>query len=264
MNKRIVLIGVLLIVLGLIAAVIATTTFNNSVKTLASQLLRNATINSTMRSFAYVQISLSNASQIYVLAEMNKSANFYIFNSSAFGAWTASASNTVNSTGLAAAEALEGRGALFIAKNSTFVDSASPVAPNSTEDIVFSASNATEPAGTYYAVSDNTNGSASASNGTVMTKLVYYAPGTLSSNTISKYSGSGTTVLAGSVMFLILIIAGIILLVYGLIKKPKAEALPPQFQEPGKKEENKGGAGKPDDYISGIYDKIEGKGKKNK
>ncbi len=263
MNKRIVLIGIVLIVLGIIAAIIASSTFSNSIQLLAGQLLRNATIHSAQQNYAYLPINVTNASQIYVLAELNKSSNFYVFNGSAFGVWVSAVKNATNASGIRTAVSLEGKGAYFIAENSTFVDTASSVAPNSTENIVYAASNAVEPAGTYYAVSDNTNGSASANNGTVLTKLVYYMPGTISSNTLAEYSGPGDTVLASSIAFLALVIAGIILVIYGVWKKPKPDVVPAQFQEPKKDDTPNKPGEKADDYISGLYDRIEGrKGKK--
>ena len=261
MRKKIVIVGVILILFGILAAAIATTTFNGSIKSFASQVLKNATARAAPGSFAYVPISLPNASQIYVLAELNKSANFYLMNGSAFSSWSAAMGNTINVTGVSAAAALEGNGTIFIARNSTFIDTASPVAPNSTEDIMYSSPNVTEPAGMYYVVADNTNGSASSGNGSVLARIVYYAPGTVSSNTIAEYSGSGNTVLGSGIAFLVLVVAGLVFVIYGIVKKPKPGAVPEQFQD-RKTGGHAPGGEKPDNYISSLYDKIEGKGKK--
>lgn len=263
MNKKVIVIGIILIGLGALAGFIATSTFNNSMRSFADQVLKNATITSAANSFSYAPISLSNASQIYIMAGLNKSANFYLMNSSAFNAWSAEMKSGTNANGIGAAVSLEKDGAIFIARNSTFIDTASPAPPNSTEEIVYSSANALEPAGTYYTVLDNTNGSASSNNGIVTSRMIYYAPGTVSNSTLSEYKGSSSTVFASSISFLALVVAGIILIIYGIVKRPKPEVMPEQFQD-AKKDSTASKAEEPDNYISSLYDKIEGRGKKGK
>ena len=131
-------------------------------------------------------------------------------------------------TGLDYAASLEGDGALVIYKNTTiasipFLSQLSQSGVQETKPIYSINTSKPYAQGAYYIVIDNTNGSASA-NGAIAANIVVPTP--LSNSTIAYFNKAQLSLLPYGTVFFVLLVAGIILIVYGYFKKPR-EPQPP-------------------------------------
>ena len=142
--------------------------------------------------------------------------DFYLFNYSGFSKWASIAYAGNAPSGYSAALSLEGAGLLYGYKNArsatvpytSSIDNVSPF--YQTNATLLNSAN-----GAYYAVVDNTNGSASSATQVKATILYQSKPSSLTQGQTASALG----VLAAGAGFFILLIAGIILIIYGLVKK---------------------------------------------
>lgn len=251
MMKKFVYIGVILVVVALIILVLSGSLI--SLKGVLTQA--NYTVSSGM--FSYLSLTLANQSAILLAGSFSGPLNFYLFNSSAFSKWSAAVDSANALPGYQVAQSLKGAGLFFEYRNVTSI-----IVPyqqgvyNVTPLYSLNVSKGF-PAGTYYAVMDNTPGSPSAGHA-VNATLLYATQGSTSSNSaVSKFVDEEAAL---GLAFLILLIAGIIVIIIGFIKKPKmmvqqqqttAGTVPSQ-QKTGKNEMS-------DEQIDKLYKKIKKK-----
>lgn len=223
MIKKIVLIGLLLIAASIAVLFIGGTLVLNSASLISNQL---SNINASIApgNFSYVHLVAQNASFFVFLAKLSSNANFYVFNQSGFSTWTNGIS-TARVSGLSYAISLENKGAFIIYRNASVPTAPSLVASDPT--LLFTYNSLQPyPAGTYYFVVDNTNGSASFQK-QIGAEFIYTQPinnqsinsGTLGS--IPKNLFNNELIVGG--IFFFLLIAGILVSLYGTFKKPPEE-----------------------------------------
>ncbi len=257
MEKKIVYIGLGLIVLSIIVLLLSSGTTSSLSQSLQSSFLtQNITVQA--HNFASIQLNATNSSYIFVIGVMNNPANFYLFNSSAYSKWTSYIQTANSPSGLTKAISLEGNGVSIIYRNQTNVSIPSGTGFVQTTPFYAISNQSMFRKGTYYAVIDNTNGSASEAN-PVKASFVYLPPITnqsLASGPFSSFSKQLNQEILYGLAFFILIAAGIIVLIYGLIKKPKT----PGGGQPSQQKVNP----KADQqYVDNLYKNVD-KNSKNK
>ncbi|MDE1856672.1 MAG: hypothetical protein KGH98_01155 [Candidatus Micrarchaeota archaeon] len=216
MIKKIVLIGLLVFVIGLVVMFSLSATQNISGLTQTQPIAKNVTIGAS--SFYSLPLYISNYSLMLVIGNFSAPVNLYLFNGSALSRWSGRASNS--SSGLSDAKSLEGAGAeLVISNASGFYLPAMQFTSNSTR-VAYSAlapGKGIQP-GTYYLVADNTNGSVS-SKSSISGQLAYL-PEVPNETTPANLGALGNQIAIGAVGFII-VLAGIVIIVIGLMKAPK-------------------------------------------
>lgn len=233
MIKKIVYIGLLVFVIGLVAMFSNAATQNISGLSQAQPIASNFSINAS--SFYSAPLYISNLSLVIVLCNFSRPVNIYLMNSSGLSAWS-------RSEGLSRAESLEGKGTLLIVRNSTLFSLPSLQANNSSTHVLYSGlGKARFNPGTYYLVADNTNGSASSKD--PVSGQIVYVPEVPNETTQANLSQFGTQIAFGAVGFII-VLAGIVLIVYGLMKAPKV---------PGRKD----GDTPSDEEVDRLYSGVE-------
>ncbi len=229
MLKRTVFIGIALIVVALVLFAIS-----GEVAKSSSGPLRITNLTVAPESYSYTAVTYSNnASAIAIYAFINKPANIYVLNGSAFSEWSSHVSGNVS--GIAYAHEI-GVNSSYIVQNKTLA--IIPLIVNGT------ASNSIS---TVYVVVDNTNGSPSSASRLNVS--------------VSHVEVKGSAIVVTSALsfgFIILIIAGIIVLIYGLVKKPKAVEPFPGNETPDKADRNS------KEYIDNLYKVASGKRKRGR
>lgn len=225
MNKKTILIGILVIIIGIVIYVVARATatlpFTLMNTTLASGRFNNLTLN-------------TSSSKLFLYSvEASSPINVYVFNSSAYRTWSGSVTNSGFASGLNEAKALEGQGTLYTYINTTTLLFASGEGTSTDGNLIYKASNHTLNASSFYVfVLQDANGNAT-NPGAVETNASYLPPVTQSE--LSNNKALGNYILTG-VLFLIsivVIVAGLIVAIYGLFRKPKTT---PATTEQGIKE----------------------------
>jgi hypothetical protein len=221
MNKKIVIIGLLLVLASIgVLFIGGNLVLNNA--SLVSNQLKSANLTISAGNFSYVQLGATNASFFVLLAKLSNNANFYVFNQSGFSAWSAGVHSARGASGIRYAISLENKGAFMIYKN-TSTPSVPPLVSSDPSLIFAYNSSIPYPQGSYYFVVDNTNGSASSQM--LMNAQFVYAPPINNQSIKSGALGSipaalvNNELLVGGVFF-ILLVAGICVTLYGLVKKP--------------------------------------------
>lgn len=204
MKKKLVFIGVGLLVTALVLFIISGYLLSNGF----SKNVNVTSLKVNPDNFTYLPISYNNSiSAIAIYSISENQTNLYIFNSSLFSRWYSYMS--VNHTAVSGYEYAQHIGA---SNSSLFRNTTIQVVP-----INLRGSSANSFAGKIYVVVDNTKGSKSASMH--VNTSISFVP--LSGSTILVSAGLGYGVL-------ILGIAAIIIIVWGLLKKddspPKAVA----------------------------------------
>ncbi len=208
MRKKIVIIGLVLIVAAFIASF------------LLSYINPFMYMNTTISGNGFFSINFSmpsnTSSALFMFAgRFNKSINFYSFNLTAFQKWKALVgANPAN--GLSYAKALEGNGTLAILTNVTSI--ALPAEHNITNATLVYSSNRSVSNETEVFVMQGISGITNAS-------IAYIPPVTAS--TLSKYPSISNAIYymgLGSLSAIVLFIVGLGMIIYGLIKKPKLPA----------------------------------------
>lgn len=255
MDKRMVLIGIVLLVVAFLVFLA-----NNSVSTSLVTGLSNLSVSQNLTvlpySYGYVVLPIQgNAQTFYILlSNFSKPINSYLFNSSAYTKWKSAVTANVPANGFDTAVSLERNGTFFIFRNSTLASVPSQLISNNKSVVYSTSENASYVNGTYYLVLDNTNGSESA-NSVVNAEIKYLAPitnSTLQTSKLSNISNSFQTALWLGVAFFFLLIAGIILLVFGFFRKRRdqLEAMPPPGKEKLKNDEVS------KEYVDKLYSNL--------
>ncbi len=224
MKKKFIYIGIILLVVAFAMLVLAGSMLKSTVNNLFTQ--KNVTIGPA--AFSYEQVQLTRQPAIIAMIS-DAPVNFYVFNSTGFLRWSSSMYPTNSPSGYKSALSLESAGLVYGylgTKSATVPYSAS--IDNTTPFYETNSTSLDNVTGTYYAVIDNTNGSASSANG-VKASVLYEST---SSSLSSSQAASAIGVLAAGASFFVLLIAGIALVIYGLVKKqPVAPGAPSPAQQ---------------------------------
>lgn len=252
MIKKIVYIGLILLATALIVFMVSggiSSEISQNLQGLAQS--QNLTI--PQNSFSYVAMPLSNSSTFYLaVANFSKPINVYLLNNSAFASWKSAVSGNTPVNSLGVAVSLEGKGAFYI-YNSVTIATIPAYLGNANITPLYSASiNKTYAAGNYYFVMDNTNDSSSALQ--VQSRVAYLPPVTNSSLKTGAFANIGNEfqqeVYLG-VFFFIFLVLGVIILVWGVMKKPKNEG---EQAAPGWKPQTKGELNPK--YVNQLYKNV--------
>ncbi|MFI5412733.1 MAG: hypothetical protein ACHQX1_02485, partial [Candidatus Micrarchaeales archaeon] len=158
--------------------------------------------------------------------------------------------------------ALENKGALYIFKNA--INATVPVgfAPIGAAPVYSTNQSSIYPKGAYYFVVDNTNGSVSANN-KLQASIIYLPPLSNSSITSGPFAGLSNQInqeLIFGFLFFVLLVAGVIVIIYGFIKKPKGEAVAaPVYGKLQKEDKNIDQS-----YVDKLYKDVEKRKKAKK
>ncbi|MCL4363029.1 hypothetical protein M1439_01105 [Candidatus Marsarchaeota archaeon] len=210
MQKRLVYSGLLLIALSVILfSIIASSTSSTFSKLYGDLVYKNITVNSN--SLYYIDINSTTAYPMLMGLGMHSPAQVFLFNASSFSSWISGAGPK---SGLSGAILFEGKG-LMLAYNNT-MNVSIPTEPNNA--LVYQSnsskiSSGELPIGSYKLVIDNANGSSSLN--TAINATYVYLP----SSSISSITGSASGMGIMSIVALLLFISGLVLLVYGIIKR---------------------------------------------
>ncbi len=211
MKKKFIYIGVILLVVAFAMLLLAGSLLNSTVNNLFTQ--KNVTVGPS--AFTYEQVQLTRQPAIIAMIS-DAPVNFYVFNSTGFLKWSSSMYSTNAPSGYRSALPLEGAGLVYGylgTKSATIPYSAS--IDNTTPFYETNSTSLDNVTGTYYAVVDNTNGSASSASG-VKASVLYEST---SSSLAGSQAASAVGVLAAGASFFVLLIAGIALVIYGIVKK---------------------------------------------
>jgi hypothetical protein len=254
-------IGIAFIIAAIVVILISTGTTSNIGTTLQQTLIVN---NLTIKSgeIASTPININANSFVFAFITLTKPANIYFFNNSAYKIWINETNTTNSPTGLKNAENLEGAGALIIYRNTT--NATIPTNLGSVNSSLLYSTNQSQlyPKGTYDFVIDNSNGSASRSSN-FAAKVAYLPPftnGSLSSGPLAQLGSQIDQEVVYGVLFFLLFVAGIIIVIYGLIKEPKdKQASVPKNDQPQKLETKAD-----QQYVDELYKKVDAKKKRKK
>ena len=226
MNKRTMYIALLLIAIGIAIWVAASFSFGS----LQNQIVQSttySTANLTVKPDNYASYQLQlNGSYLSSLAYVvSPSSNLYLFNTTAYSAWLNARRSDYNASGIALAKILESKGAVLIAQNVTLSPTFNLATNASGSNITYN-SGARPSNSTYYLVIDNTKGSGSL-NKSVQAGILYAVTPIAS---LDQFLTSTKTIsLAGSIPAFLILVIGIILLIYGALRRSKLkDALQPE------------------------------------
>jgi hypothetical protein len=231
MRKKLVYIGIVLLIIAIILFGLSSYILGNSLK--SNILTRNVTIGPG--NYTYLQVNEAKGSVVLALSILlNNSANAYLLNVSQFSNWDNYMMAHRNASGIAYA--------------STIVNS-SYIYPNITQKVVPVLLKGNQTNSTGYLVIDNGKGSPSTSMS--VEGIISYIP--LNSSAVLLTAGLGWGVI-------ILGIAAIIVIVYGAIKsdEPKEVAAPalPGGNTKTLKDQ------KDQEYVDNLYKGVKSSGKK--
>ncbi len=220
MNKRTMMIGAAVLIVGLIAWVAIG---------LTAQIPKLPPVtydNFTMRSggFNVFNISISNTTYVFLVeASFSEPINAYVFSGNSLGTWKASLIS--NSSGLVKAEALEGNGLIVAYTNlTTFV-----LPGTSNNGNLVYVENGTSTSGNaivsnYSIVFENSNGNVVNAKPVSVT-MGYIRPQSLpgfhSGTSLSNYL---LTIEVAEATFFIMMLVGLGIVIYGVIRKPRTSA----------------------------------------
>ncbi len=225
MRKKLIIIGIIVLIIGIAVSEIVTNVVSPPISS------ENLTI--TANGYNYMQFNFSNSLALFVFyAQFKDPLDVYIMNSTAFSAWESSLNKTIPPNGFVSAISLEGNGVAGIYKNMSTYMLSYPV--NYTNNTVYidknlTTSNSTsgnlsieDSNATYFIVFNNMNGNVS--NTSPNEAYIKYIPPLTLSNIQSDHKVVNYIYISGSSLMaaLVLVIAGIIVIVIGIIKKPKA------------------------------------------
>ncbi len=218
MNKKIVLSGALIIIVGIIAT-IAVPIFTG---------LPTSHFNTTISSggYEYLNFSLSKNTSIFLMVgNFTRPTNVYVFNTSAFDVWRTEMSNQSRAGGLHYAVQLEGRGTFAIYNNITeFVLPQNSYAA-SANALYQSNSSLTSGLGLDYVFVFSFEGR----NGSSFATITYIPPTNLANTQQSKkIQDYISTMKLDGTLFISSLILGIILIMYGLLKRGGMPIVRPQ------------------------------------
>ena len=234
MIKKFAIIGVVLIILAFVVGGIGASLTNP----LSVFVQKNITV--TADNYSYLNIAVPAHADFIFEARAASPVNFYVLNSSAFAKWSSLANI---SSGISSAVSLESAGALVIEPNIT--DITFPLSSNSTSSYVAPESEILNFSHDYYFVFQNP--SILLDNVTA----IYLPPITNASlRTDSKLRNLVYSYGAISVAVILVLAAGVIVLIYGIVKKPKQISIDPGTGKLKGDEPDKA-------YIDTLYKNVE-------
>lgn len=237
MKKKIVLIGVALLVLAIVFLAIDSTIGIGGSKPTTS----NFTVGAD--NFSYLPVEYNSSIAILAIETLLSSpTNIYILNGSAFSAWSSRIKGNSSADGLAYIEKM-GVNSSYVASNRSIA-----TIPISLEGNKVLQNNLT--LNKIYVVIDNTHGSKSYA--TQVNATVSYL--TIVS---TKVSSTLAISLVFSVGFILLLVAGIIVIVYGILKKDVENAAQGAAKGVSAKEQ------KDKEYVDQLYKGIKSKKKRS-
>ncbi|MCW6160043.1 MAG: hypothetical protein LVQ95_03085 [Candidatus Micrarchaeales archaeon] len=252
MIKKIVYVGLIFLAAALIIFLVS-----GSISSAISQNLQGLSLTQNLtipqKSFSFVAMPLTNASTFYIaVGNFTKPLNVYLFNNSAFLSWKGSLTGNTPANPLAAAVGLEGKGAFFIYNSVTVATIPAYLGSANITPLYSTSLNKTYAAGNYYFVMDNTNGISSSMS--VNATVAYLPPLTNSSLKSGAFANIGSEfqqeVYLG-VFFFIFLVVGVVVIVWGIMKKPKSEAEAPAYGwKPAKKDEVN------PNYVNQLYKNV--------
>lgn len=214
MRKKIVYIGLLLMALS-VALFVSVSSSSLNVPH-GQQLVENMTI--PVLGYKAMPITANGTSAIEFYTASSSASNVFLFNQSAFTAWNSSMPSQPYN-GLKLAESLEGMGAMVIYSGTP----AALVPPTLSYPPAYISNALNEstgvvPAGAYYAVIENMNGTLVNAN-PINATFVYLPAVTskLASQSFIRFSAEG-------IAAILLFVAGIVLAVYGAMRPSPAQA----------------------------------------
>lgn len=255
MDKKILYIGIAVLVAAILVLMLNVSNTSNIANGFSNVLVvKNLSVGSG--NFSTVQLNTTNSSYLFIIAEANKPSDMYLLNASGFAAWKLGISE--NLTGVSTAKSLEGNGVLVVYANAINATIPGGLTQSSAPLYTYNESGFF-PAGQYYFVVDNTNGSASYGS-SVYAKIIYVPPITNSSVQSGQFATIGSQVeqeIVYGTVFFVLIIAGAVLVLYGFFKKPKGT-------ESGTPGPQKLAANADKEYVDKLYKNIEKRKKAKK
>lgn len=217
MQKKIIIIGIVVFIASLLIGLISSASLSPPFSVV------NMSIGSGMFNSS-ITFNITNSSSFFMLiAKFSQPINVYLFNRSAFDNWSSRViSSNYSNKSLYYAKSLENRGALAIYTNvSNFTLPQQNGISNGNR--VYAANNSSNKTGSYIFVFDNVNGNtvnANATSGEVYYLLPIQLNDIQSNPKFSAYLNNisyiGAAMLAG-------IIAGVGIIIYGILKKPKVK-----------------------------------------
>ena len=208
MRRKIVYVGLLLMVLSVVLFV-AISSSPVSIPH-GQQLTENMTV--PVLGYKAVQIIENGTSSIAFYVASSSDSNVFLFNQSAFSAWNKSISSQPYN-GLGLATSLESLGALVIygGTPTALVPPVSSYAPLYTSNVL-NVSSGIVPAGVYYAVIENMNGTLV--NPKAINATFVYLPAVSS----SLAGRSFVRISSEGIVAILLFVVGIILAIYGALQ----------------------------------------------
>jgi len=227
MRKRVIYLGVLFIFLSVVALAASSLNLQNplgqDIYGIANLTFKNQTVGNS--SFDSIAINLNSTSTLIFSTKSYNRSNIYIMNTSAFLNWVNGSYNE-GFNGVAKALELKDKGIIAIYHNvlsAIFPTGMVPNATNATYVPEYESSyaiNGTLPAGSYYIVIDNTNGSASYSHALPVSLQYLHYPLTAPLSLLKGNSPLSSFLLTSSISVL-LFVMGFALIIVGIITKTK-------------------------------------------
>ncbi len=214
MKKKFVYIGIVLLIAAFASAIIGGSALN------PNKLISEKNLSVSAMGFSFLSFSIPNGSAIFLIGNLTKPADFYVFNSTGFTDWSHEVGINSSIDGYNYALSLKGLGVFYIFRNVTTIVLPSITSLYNSTPAYSYNSLGYVPGGTYYAVVDNTNGSKSA--GSALGAKIGYIPGSaLASGKFKSFVYEEAFV---GVLFFVLLISAIIIIVYGLLKSDASVA----------------------------------------
>ncbi len=269
MRKKIVYIGLAVIIVSVVAIFAVGYSAEGSIVNTIQHIFSNSSAivpANGVHSFVIRSPGITgNATFIFEVLTDNEPVNTYLFNGSGYASWNTTEGRN-GTTGLSAAQTLEGRGAMLIYENVTmlyiYADSNNTgasvnVSPNITKTVYKAPLINVSPAGDYYVVLDNGVPSASHTN-SVEAKAEYLDPTSQSALRNSQYlvaaQNSINTLGELGAVFWVALFAGIIVTLYGVFSRPKEPEGQQTKGQHQKTQEEK--------YIDALYKNVGKRGRK--
>ena len=255
MRKKFIYIGLLLLAIAVVAffVFVIASPFSSAI----SKIVTTYNVSVSSDGFYYVPVSVSNSIRSIIYVALNGSTNVYLFNASTFHTWSSKIQSNSTASGLAEARLL-GTGIGSLIEHDVNVSQILLTDNLSTSNITETTTGFSGFNGTAYVVIDNTRGSRS--NSTAVKGAVLYFG--LTPSNLGLYQGVGFEVLGAGIFEIALIIAGLVLIIYGALKKdPNIET--GAMGAAGKANDAaKGGPSK--EYIDSLYKGVDKKKKDKK
>ncbi len=265
MMKKVVYVGLLLIVIAVIIAIAGSFIGSNSLQGL-QQSITQQNITVAAGTYQSVQLNNPNASSLVIIAEHSSSpVSVYLFNSSGFSLWKTALSANSEISGLQDAISLAGEGAIYIFNDSTLAIMPYNTSSSSTQSNtgaissrpLYYPAHVLLPIGTYYIVVDNGQSGVS-----VNSRVAYSAPvpeQNVTTQLISPVAKELAFAAAFGTVVFVLFIIGMVITIWGLFKRPSDYGTVGKISEPPDRADEKA----MNKYVDQLYKGV-GKSKRGR